>query len=296
MSNPVIFQLAALKAFRYSDFSLLANVRVTGQASFSFTGELAEQMTGPSLFPIETEVNRITTEGSINIGEYSKESLEFLMNAIYENHAVSQSTGAIVTGRAIGAGANIVAAAGGVIKTLGLSSTNTVKSGLYRILVSDKANKKVELYSLSSPDLSSSDFSNYSTGLIAEITLADGATTNNAATGLDIEAADTVNFDNVSDGDALIFRAFAPGDEGSTTKIGQERTIIPKVKLSCLSRTMSDGRWYELFIHNCIFPGTTFGFNEEFSANEVSGKLIYDFDEQAVATATFFRKAPAQVR
>lgn len=287
MSNTVIFQLSKLKFLDYATRAILANVKVMGSLNITFTGELAEQMTGPSFFPIETEVNRITTEATLNIGQYDEDILKVLMDARNTTNAITATTGLIKEQENISG--SIVASDSGVFTALTLSSTvANIKSGLYRLVVKEGATE-VEVYSLASPDLRRADFEDYATSLVKTVTPADGATAD-LGIGVNATAASTVSFASAPAGSSTIFRVIAPGAESKTSELGQESLVIPKVKLIALGRTMSDGRWFEIFGHNCIFPGLNLNFAEEFSANEITGKLIFDNDEMSVARITAYKK------
>ena len=280
-----IFKFQALKFFDYASYSLLGDIQAAGSAVFNLTANLEEQMTGPSLFPIETEVSNISTEATLNIGEYTPEVLNILMGAETTAHVIS-------AGGLVGSLDNVsgtLSTSGNAVASIAKKDGEVLKSGLWKVVLDDVAAKTVKLFALSSPDLRRGDYSNLSTGEVASLTLADGAKLDSGH-GFEIESAASVDLSAHSAGEFFIFRTFAEGTNANTSDIGQEGLRIPKVKVSCVGRTLSDGRWTEAFFDNCIFPGLNFNHSDSFSANEVTGKLI--FDEQTRRVGEFVSLIP----
>ena len=272
VDNAKIFKFQALKFFDYNTWDLIISIKSAGSAVFNFSPELAEQMSGPSLFPIETEVSTISTEGTLNIGEYGSEIMKALLDAQITIPTIT--AGDVDVPRNI-KGSLFDATGSGVISITKSTTASAIKSGFFRVRLLDLTAKTVEVIALSSPDLSPSNYQDYSKLLVETVTLADDSS-NDLAMGVSIKTATTLTLTGMAVGDSFIFRTFAAGSEAYTAKLGQLGTKIPKVRVSALSRVMSDGRWFELFGHNCLFPGANFNFGDEFSSNEVTGKLIFD--------------------
>ena len=105
--------------------------------------------------------------------------------------------------------------------------------------------------------------------------LADGAALDTGV-GVNLTCAGTVDASEINADDAFTFRVYSPSTDAFEADLGQAGMVIPKVKIITTSRTMSDGRWMEVLWHNCIFPGMNFNFADEFSANEITGKIVFD--------------------
>lgn len=279
--NAKIFKFQELALFNYSDYRLIRSFKAAGSAEFNFSPELVEQMSGPSFFPIETEVSTITTEGILNIGEYGSQVLEALMDASVTDNSVS--SGLVTVPRNIGTGTLFNSASASTsINAVALGATP--RAGQYRIEVTGAS--EITVNAIYSPSLARADYSDELNGIVEVVTLTAG-TTSNLSIGVDVTAAATLTLNM---GDSFIIDVFESGHDSYTAEIGQENLVIPKVKLACLSRNMSDGRWGALFLHNCIFPGLNLKFIDEFSANEITGKLIFDPVERSVGRWTAFTK------
>ena len=283
-----IFKFQNLKILRYSDEEILANIRVGGSVNFSLSPELAEQMAGPSFFTVETEVSTVGTEATLNIGEYSSDVLEALMGAATTEKTIT--SGLLENPRNV-KGTGLFASGGGGIVSAALNSDTTkIRSGYYRIKSKDGA-AEIEVYALSSPELPASAYENFRTGLVKTLTMAD-AEALDTTVGVTLTCASTFAADNISEDDAFVFRVYAPGADAYQADIGQAGMVIPKVKIITTSRTMSDDRWLEVLWHNCIFPGLNFNFADEFSANEITGKIIFDDQTQKLGEV-FYRSKNA---
>ena len=153
--------------------------------------------------------------------------------------------------------------------------------------IPDGAMNTIEIYALSAPELPASAYENYRTALVKTLTLADGVDLDTGV-GVNLTCASTVSLSAVNDDDAFTFRVYAPAADAYEADIGQAGLVIPKVKIITTSRVMSDDRWFEVLWHNCIFPGLNFNFADEFSANEITGKIIFDETTQKLGEA-FYR-------
>lgn len=286
-NTPKIFQIRALKLLN-TDYTVKANFKVIGSAAFNFAAEWVDQMTGPSPFTIESEINRITTEGTISIGEYTRELLDALLDA---NNTVNSlgTTGLLkdVTNR----NGTLVMAGGNVITALALSTTAAdIKSGFYRLSVANQATKMVQLHALSSPDLKRNEYEDFDTGLVKTTTLADGGTAVDLGAGIRATNAATVTIPVTGGANwYTTLRVFAPGEESYSSIIGQEDLRVQHYKMIALSREIQNRRWYELLIHRAALSTVNFNFAEEFSTNEITGKLLYSEPDNAVAEANYYR-------
>lgn len=287
MAREKIFKFQNLKILRYSDYKELANIRTAASVSFNLNPELAEQMTGPSLFPIETEVSTVGTEASINIGEYSREVMSVLMGA--DSTVQEATSGHLATPTNVKGTGLFLASGGGIISATLDSDTSKIRSGLYRVSIPDGSANNIEVHALSSPELAASEYEDFSKSLVKKLEMADGKALETGI-GVTLTCAGTVALDNISSDDAFIFRVYSPSVEAFESKIGQTGLQIPKVKIITTSRRLSDGRWFEVLWHNCIFPGLNFNFADEFSANEVTGKIIFDETTGRLGEAYFRRK------
>ena len=283
-----IFKFQNLKILRYSDQEILANVRVGGSVNFSLSPELAEQMAGPSFFTVETEVSTIGTEATLNIGEYSSDVLEALMGA--KTTVKEAASGHLETPTNVKGSALFLADGGGIISAALNSDTSKIRSGLYRVKSID-GGASIGVFALSAPELPASAYENFRTGLVKTLTMADGAELDTTV-GVNLTCAGTFAADNINEDDAFTFRVYAPAADAYQADIGQAGLVIPKVKIITTSRTMSDDRWFEVLWHNCIFPGLNFNFADEFSANEITGKIIFDEQTQKLGEV-FYRSKNA---
>ena len=285
MANPVIFQIGKLKLLDYFTYEIIAEPAVTHEAAFNFTGELAEQMTGPSLFPVETEVNRITTEASLTLGDYNGELTKALMGTAVEENVVDDGLIKDIKNTK----GLVYAPTSAPISALALNADKAlVKSGLFLLRIVDASAGTAQVISLNSPDLRNDDFSDVKQRIVKEVTLAAGSI--DLGIGVTATVPASPSFTAAPDGSVMVFRVLAQGARSETVKIGQNNLVIPKVKLSILARTMSDGRWFEFFAYNAIFPGLNYNFNEEFSKTQIAGKMIYDVAADLVAETTYFQK------
>ena len=279
--------MTAVKIFRFQKLSFLdyktekeiVNFEAVATAKFSLKANYAEQMSGNSLVPIETEIASMATEGSITIGEYGPEVLEAIAGAAVTKH---DTTAGLLNEERTN-NAKFFGAGNKVITALALSTTTSdIETGFFRVEVSNATAKKIKVYAIVSPTLKVDQYENYSTGQIgAEITLQDGVDVD-LGMGVTAEVAASVDFADVNTGDYFTFRSYAVGKEAFTAKVGQKTLTIPKIKILCASQSLSDGRWSEVFIYNALFSGLDLSFGDEFSSTEVQGKLIYDPIHQGV--------------
>ncbi len=287
VQNAKIFKFQALKLFDYITWDQLVSIRAAGSAVFNFSPELAEQMSGPSFYPIETEVSTIATEGTLNIGEYGSDIMKALMDAdITEINP--GATGAIDSPRNL-KGSLFMLAGDGIVSVALSTIPMDIKSGLYRIRIANTTTGLAEVIAISSPDLVPSDYDNFLDSLVTTVTIADGASLD-LGNGVTATCASTVDLSTFEVGDSFLLRVTAPGSEAYTARLGQVGQAIPKVRAVCLSRTMSDGRWFELVAQNCIFPGVNLNFGDEFAANEITGKMIFDPTLQYVADIAAYKR------
>lgn len=280
VANAKIFKFQALKLIDYNSYEILERIQAAGSAVFNFSPELAEQMSGPSLYPIETEVSTISTEATLNIGEYGSRILEVLMGAKSTDQAVADG---LVTTPINVKGELVKASSGKALTGLTLATDKSkIKAGFFRLKLKDKTAKTVEVIAYSSPNLTPSEYEDFGSSIVKTVTLVNAGSLD-LGIGVTGTAAATVDLSAMEDGDSTTFRVFRPGSEAYVADLGQAGQRIPKTKILCLGRTMSDGRWFEFFAENCIFPGLNFNFADEFSANEVTGKMIFDGPTQRVA-------------
>lgn len=285
--NAKIFKFQALKLLNHATYDLIASFKAAGSAVFNLNPELATQMSGPSLFDIETEVSIINTEATLNIGEYGAQVMEALIGAKSTTKSISVDGLIEPPVNRVG---SLFNATGAAIVGITKIPAEELKSGLFRIYLKDKASLTAAIQVLSSPDLRREDYADFDSGLLKEVVLADNAVLDSGA-GWNINCAAAVDLATHADGDAFTVRVFAEGVDAYQADIGQRGLLIPKVKVICLGRTMSDGRWFEVLFDNCIFPGVNFNFGDEFSANEVSGKLIFDERTGRVGSTVAYQKA-----
>ena len=285
--NAKIFKFQNLQLLNYDDLEPIADIRAAGSVTYGLSPELAEQMTGPSLFTIETEVATIGTEVSLNIGEYGSDVLKALMGA--QEQVKDVSSGLVDEVENVKGTGLFKADGDGVTATVLSADDSTHRSGLYRVKLIDKAMKKLEITALSSPDLKQSEYETFDKKLVKTLTLADSADLD-TGTGVNLTGAADTALAAVAEGDAFVFRVYAKGNEAYRALIGQRNLVIPKVKVITSSRTMSDGRWFEVLWYNCIIPGSNFNFGDEFSANEVTGKMIFDEPRGALGEILGYRK------
>ena len=298
--SPVIFKFSEINILNYLTEDVIGHVTVAGQANFSFSPELAEQMSGPSNFPIETEVSTIGTEGSITFRNYEPKVLEILMGAATTDNTMIPDAGQVTEVREFGSVPIIAASGTGAILS-GIDpktgDDDKVKAGVYRFEIVGDAGEW-ELKSIGSVDLTRNDFASeedFTARIVARGTLPitgdqDNKKLDFGASGVEAQvlAAFTAQAAD-NKGRTLTFRVIPPGRRFFTSSIGQEGLVIPKVKIRTLSRRVSDGRWGEFYAFNAIFPGLNVAFGDDFSENEISGKLIYDSTARKVADFSYYQ-------
>ena len=256
----------------YITKDILFDGRATGNLTFTMTAEWAEQRAGPSYFPIETELASFAVEGQITFGDYPEKLLKILLGTTSTTHDIS--SGLITDIEVIGN--DFYDAAGKGILSLALNADDTkYRSGLYKLKLVDKANKKAKIYALSSISLKISEYSSFKDSLVKEVTLADGLVLD-LGNGVNATCSANVDLSDFENGDAVVFSVLEKGDTAYTANIGEPSLRIPTVKFVCLGRQLADGRWYQLFCENAKFGGSSFMFTNEFAANEVPVKLIVD--------------------
>ena len=275
MGSPVIFQFQNIQLLDYNTYDLLKSVKVAGSASFSLTGELVEQMSGPSLFSIETELNRFTTEASIVFRNYDSDLLEVLAGA---ETSKNTPTGGQIVQMLNQRGGEIFSDS--FISVTAITS-DSINAGLYRLLVVDSTTGEVEIKRISGPNFSPWT-GNYTFGA--------ASTVEDTGQGFSLGTGTNYNLTNagLSAGGVATFRVLPKGAEHFQSIVGRDGARVPKLKVVALSRSTSDNRWYETYFPNCIFPGVNWNFAEEFSENEVAGKIVYDSREDCIAKADFF--------
>ena len=281
-----IHNFQACKILDYNTYEVINSFKAAGEVVFNFNAELVEQMSGPSFAPIETEVNRFTTDATLKIGEYGREVLNSIVGSTNQEYAITNGLIADTENRV----GSLVLSGNALINSLALSTTLTnIKSGLYRLVVTDATAGTVQVQALSSPDLLVSEYSNFDTSLVTTVTIASGATLD-LGIGVNAVCASTVTLSGLTNGDATTFRVFSPGQEAESSSIGSLDTRVPKVKILVLSRNFSDQRWSEILLENAIFPSAQFMFTDEISQNEITGKAIFDDTTKQVASFLSYRK------
>lgn len=275
MSSPVIHQFEHVNIFDYNTFDLLSTVRVAGSATFNLTGELVEQMTGPSYYSVETEVNRFTAEASILFKSYESKLLEILTGSV--TNEIKPMDG-MVTGMTDLRGGPIFDPK--FISGITITASGTILPGQYRVFVKDASASTITVDRLSGPG--------FNKGIRTKEIILSSDATFDSGFGFTIATSATYDSTVTEDNSVGIFRVFDKGQEAFESTIGGEDNTVPKVKIITKSRNLSDGRWYELYLPNCIFPGLAQSFGDEFSENEVAGKMIYDSKENMIARVTYF--------
>ena len=284
-ANTKIFNLQSFKVLNYLTKALLGEFRTIASLNIALAPELAVQKSGPSLFDIETEVNMISSEATINVGEYNKELVNILMDSRSSVNSVASGLVKDIINRV----GDLFGASGLAIESIALTGNAEIKAGRYRLELVDKTNNTFNLIALSSSGLKHADYSDRDNSVVESVNLADGA---GSALSIGVTATGKASIDltNANVGDAVEFQVFPEGSISETIDVGQEDLEIPKVSIVALSRNMSDGRWVEIDAPNCIFPGLTLNMGGEFSQSEITGKIIYDRPTDKLLTINTFQR------
>ena len=255
-----------------SNYTLKADIKTATSATFNVTPEWVKQLSGNSLFPVENEVGSFNSECTLNVGEYGKDLLDIVLGAKSKSHDIAAAK---ISQQKNIKGTTLLSAKGITIIEIKGTGEET-KSGFYKFILSDKANKKVQIYAITSPDLIATDYTTPSTGYIKEITIGDGDAKSDTGLGITWSAAAAVDLDDAEDGDYFIARVFAKGTGAFSAEIGRLDLEIPEVKVACISKTISRGRWVEVIFHRCTFAGSNIMFGDEFANTDITGTALFD--------------------
>ena len=283
------FKFQALKILKYSDYSEIANLDLAGDVTFNMTPTVVNQMAGPSNFPVEAEVGDIQTEATIAVQQYGSEIQETLLGASTTAKSISQTAGVIDS--AVNRVGTLFSSTGSAITAV-TATTDTLRSGLFRVVLTNITNKTVQIEALSGVDIPTSSYSNIADSIITSTNLTDGGSVDSGL-GWSLTAASSVDVSSMAVGDCFTLRTYAIGEEAFIANIGQDNLVIPKVKLLCLSSTLSDGRWCEVLWHRGFFTGINYPFNRELGVNEVTGLLLRDPKERKVGEFIGFQRDAA---
>lgn len=281
-----IFNIQALKVLDYNTKRLIGDFRTVASFAVSISAELAAQMNGPSLLDIETEVNRLGSEATLQFGEYNADLINVVMGSRSVVNSISNGLIKNITNRSV---VGLHGTGGSAIESIGLTAGVNIKSGRYRLELADKSNNMYSLIALSSPDLKHGDYADRDKSIVETKAIGDGESVD-FSIGVTVVGKASIDLSNNDDQDGLDFQVFAEGAISESIDIGQEDLEIPKVSLIALSRNLSDGRWVEIEAPNCIFPGLNLNMGGEFSQTDITGKLIYDQGEDKLLTLNTFQK------
>ena len=269
MGAPKIFKLSDFSIIRRSDKQHIYSSKAVGSVTYTQGPEIMEQRTGPSNFPVEAAVGSFSSECAINLGDYDPELLEVIGNL----RTITNSVSAGLITEALNFKGEVLSSSGNVILSLALGTD--VKSGWYRLVIKDIAAKTADLFALSSPDLLPSQYNDFNSRLVSTITLADNMAVD-LGIGVNAQTAVTVDLTNEEVGNGFTFRVFASGRKAATSVIGERVPVTETVTINCLGRKIEDGRWSELVLDRVLLSGVNYNFGDEFSANEVTGRGLYD--------------------
>lgn len=270
----VVFQFQHINFFNYLTRDLLLSEKIAGSATFNLSGELAEQLTGPSFYPTETELNRFAVEASIMFKNYNASLLEMLMGAdVSMNTPTAGAAVQLQQWKGDGLFDN------SYVSSISVAASGAIKEGLYRI--EKTAANMVKVSRLSG--------NSYVGTEETTVTLSSDSAID---TMLGFSLVTSASYDDtgVDVGDYGTFRILGHGSQHTESIIGAPASRVPKVKLEIMGREMSDGRLFSLYAPNAIFPGLNLNFGEEFAENEVGGKIIYDAEEQCIARINYFQR------
>ena len=282
---PKVFDFSDLKLLNRETKKSIYTSDASGSVNFALNAEIMEQKAGPSNYSVEAEVASFSSECTLNIGDYDHELLEAIGAFTNTTNSITNGLVTEITNQK----GTLYNTTGSAITAIALSSTaSDIRSGWYRAEITDVTNTQIKVYVISSPDLKRSEYEDYNARLLKTVTVATGS--NDLGAGITATGASTVSFTGMAVGDTTSFRVFAPGEEAHTLEFGTPLEEVPHLSMMCLSRKIEGGRWAELYLENVILAGLNFNFTKEFSANEVTGRAIYDKTTGIVGKLYTYRK------
>lgn len=283
-----IFNIASVALINREDPKDVTILDTPMALTLNMAPEFAEQKSGPSHFPIDAGVNAFSSEVTLTFGEYSRD--------IIRKFLASVDAGPEPTGLLTKADISYSNQANKFLETF-MTDPNTtrMKPGIYRLAITsvdeqatarDQHSFGLELQAIAVPGLGRDDYENYFNNgrppVVESGTLMSGGALTLGEMRLTGQSADNINnlpngIDDIKVGDAMIFTTSPAANHGHTHHIGRKNATVKKVKLVARSKNIGSD-WQVITIPKILFAGLNFNFAQEFSANEFTGKALYDED------------------
>ena len=266
------------------DWNVIAKINTAGSINAKVTPELIDQMAGPSMFPIASEVGNATSEVSVNFQSFDSNLLRTLVGgtgrsgSIVGNIIEEDVSNAVLTPTAL-----FGKTASSTLRTdTGLHVSSTA-GGIYRFdILSASRIRVTSLASGIKKEAYTGTNADYAKGIVGEITWTSGSSSSLSVTNKSGQLVGLLQFTAgttaPTTGHRYLITAIPTGSSGFINELGEQVMNIPEVRLLVRGRNLRDGRWMEVVIYRLILPGVEFNFANEFGSSEVTGKALFDQD------------------
>lgn len=268
-----IFNLSSFKLIDKKTLLPFAKFDTALNLNINLTPEFADQMSGPSLFPLESELIGFSGDVTFTIGEYGKGVIDALLGRVATNVVNSTddtpafSQYSRITGTSFSTIFNS-------IKSKALDG----RSGGHYVLVvtqidSGTSTIHFDLFCHGS-GRPATDFADASTGLLGNFNVKASTTFKDIE--FEIKGGISAIISKLPVGGEFGFSLLGKGRQGHYAHAGEIGKYPESVRLIGVSREPTSNDLLIVDAPNCLFAGLNYSFAQEYSSTEVSGKIIYD--------------------
>lgn len=282
--NRINYGIHSICPYRISSGLPYGILKVIGGGTMTLTSEFEELFGGSNKFAWAVEAKTISTEWTANVKSMPDFLFEVFMGASVATTAAS-STGT-TDGFANVLGTSLLDATTGIATaTIKTSSEADLGDGFY--VVKAVSATTVDVYALSDLEaLNGADWAYQDATLkitVSALTITAASASEVPGTGIELTGGSGTIA--LVTGDTAIFQVRSIHDGYSTITIGASGTTFPEHSQLCVGQKRANGDTFELELKKVVGSGFPIPFEEQtFSIPELAMKLIYDSDNDQVAT------------
>lgn len=280
--NRIIYGIHSICPFSIADGTPYGIMKVIGGGTLSLSAEFEELFGGSSKIAWAVEAKTISTEWTATVKMANDFMFELFLGAKVVKTAAS-ATGTVKAANVKGA---MLAPATVISASATVGQSANLKSGVY--IIKAVTSTSVDVYALTDIEFrkvgSTADASYVDDTLkinSAPIVLADDAATTIPELGIELLTAEDFA---LTVGDTIRVEVSAPHNGVSEIEIGSASTVFPEHRQLCLAQKRSNGDLFEIEMYRVVGSGMPIPLTEqEFSIPEMSMRLVYDSEKDAVA-------------
>lgn len=286
-TNRIVYGIHSMAPYRRTDGLPYGILKVIGGGTISLSAEYEDLFGGSNKFAWASEAKTISSEFTSTVKTMPDFLFELYMGAEVSTDA-ADADGTVVDALANKNGTSVMDAATGIASvSIKAGSEADVKDGLY--VVKAVSATTVDVYALSDvafdkgTDLEFDDDDLKITASALTITASTEVTIPN--TGLELSGGSGTIA--LVDGDTAVFRVAAGHGGVSSITIGKSQSTFAEHGLVAVSAKRADGSLFEIEIFKAVGAGFPIALEETvFSIPELTTKLLYDADKNAIAKIT----------